>query len=65
MKQTEKLELRHSVAFRVTEKEWRHLKSLAAKEGLTISRLAKQCLFEAAKVRRETKERRSYGQARK
>ena len=65
MTKDQDLQLRHSVAFRVTEDEWRLLKSFAENEGLTIPRLAKRCLFDVAKVKLQTVERRSYGQIRR
>lgn len=37
--------LQHSVAFRVTDKEWRTLKRNAEQENTTIPQLAKALLF--------------------
>jgi hypothetical protein len=37
--------LQHSVAFRVTDKEWRALKRKAEQENTTIPQLAKALLF--------------------
>lgn len=38
--------LKHSVAFRVTDKEWRTLKKSAEKQNTSVPRLAKTLLFE-------------------
>ena len=46
MTKTSKETLQHSVAFRVTDKEWRTLKRKAEQESTTIPQLAKALLFD-------------------
>lgn len=53
-------ELRHSVAFRVTEKEWKELRAQAEKTRMTVPQMAKQALFEKAGIEYKTQKRR-YG----
>lgn len=54
-------ELKHSVAFRVNEDEWRMLTAAAEKAGTTVPQLAKQILFARVGIDYLPK-RRVYGQ---
>jgi hypothetical protein len=56
-------ELRHSVAFRVSEKEWQTLQNAAGERRTTVPQLAKQLLFESMGWRMPPRARRGYGQA--
>jgi hypothetical protein len=56
-------ELRHSVAFRVSEREWRTLQKAAGDKQTTVPQLAKQLLFESMGWRVPPRARREYGQA--
>ncbi len=38
-------DLKHSVAFRVTEDEWKTLKRKSEQEGITVPQMAKEALF--------------------
>lgn len=62
MAEREKEELRHSVAFRVTEAEWIDLKKRAVKESTSIPQLAKLALFKMLGVELPVRSRSSYGQ---
>lgn len=54
-------ELKHSVAFRVSEHEWQKLRAEAEKAGTTVPQLAKQLLFSQIGVEYQPKKR-AYGQ---
>ena len=55
-------ELVHSVAFRVTEAQWRRLQQWASQEGNSIPQLAKAALFEKAGMETRSHSRSRYGQ---
>jgi len=55
-------ELVHSVAFRVTEAQWRRLQQRANQEGTSISKLAKAALFEKIGIETQPHSRSRYGQ---
>ncbi len=55
-------DLRHSVAFRVSEKEWRLLQKAAGEKQTTVPQLAKQLLFERMGWRVPVRGKREYGQ---
>jgi predicted HicB family RNase H-like nuclease len=54
--------LRHSIAFRVTENEWRILQSTAKKQKISVPQLAKALLFERVGFEIPQRTRNSYGQ---
>ena len=54
-------DLKHSVAFRVNEHEWKVLRKEADKAGTTVPQLAKRLLFSKVGVEYQPK-RRAYGQ---
>jgi hypothetical protein len=58
---TDEHELRHSVAFRVTEAEWRSLQLSAKKLGMSVPRMAKLRLFEATGLQAVGAKRSAYG----
>ena len=58
---TDEHELRHSVAFRVTEAEWRTLQQAAKKLGVSVPQMAKQRLFEATGLQPLEAKRSAYG----
>jgi hypothetical protein len=43
--QKQSADLKHTVAFKVTEKEWGTLHSVAKKQSTTVPQLAKRILF--------------------
>lgn len=55
-------QLRHSVAFRVTELEWTRLQKIAENSGVTVPQLAKELLFESAGLPAPKRKRSNYGQ---
>lgn len=63
MIKTESDDLRHSVAFRVTEQEWKLLRAEAEKAGTTVPQMAKQVLFQQVGVNYQPK-RSPYGHKR-
>ena len=56
-------QLRHSVAFRVTEPEWARLQAIAESSGITVPQIAKELLFESAGLPSPRRKRSNYGQA--
>jgi hypothetical protein len=56
-------QLRHSVAFRVTESEWIKLQSIAGDNGVTVPQLAKELLFKSAGLRPSERKKSPYGHA--
>lgn len=57
--------LMHSVAFRVTEAQWKSLQQVAQSQMTTVPQLAKQILFEQAGLEIEPLKRQAYGQIRR
>lgn len=55
-------QLKHSVAFRVTESEWIRLQAIAERNGATVPQLAKELLFKSAGLRPPGRKRSPYGQ---
>jgi hypothetical protein len=55
-------QLRHSVAFRVTESEWTRLQEIAERSGVTVPQLAKGLLFQSAGLPSPGRKRSNYGQ---
>ena len=55
-------QLRHSVAFRVTETEWKRLQATAQKDGVTVPQLAKELLFKSVGLRPVERKKSRYGQ---
>ena len=60
--QSDNEQLRHSVAFRVTESEWIRLHAIAEKNGATVPQLAKELLFKSAGLRPPDRKKSLYGQ---
>lgn len=56
-------QLKHSVAFRVTEPEWIRLKSIAENNGVSVPQLAKDLLFKSAGLHSSKRKKSPYGQA--
>ncbi|MBK9584591.1 MAG: hypothetical protein IPO55_01555 [Alphaproteobacteria bacterium] len=56
-------QLRHSVAFRVTESEWIKLQAIAGESGVTVPQFAKALLFKSAGLRPSERKKSPYGQA--
>lgn len=61
--QSDNDQLRHSVAFRVTETEWIKLQAIAGECGVTVPQYAKALLFKSAGLRPSERKKSPYGQA--
>lgn len=55
-------QLRHSVAFRVTESEWIKLQAIAGESGVTVPQYAKALLFKSVGLRPSERRKSPYGQ---
>lgn len=60
-----KSDLVHSVAFRVSEDQWKALQRYAQNSGTTIPQVAKATLFETVGLTVRDEGRRRYGQRRR
>ncbi len=54
--------LNHTIAFRVTEKQWQSLLSASQKKKATVPQLAKTLLFEHVGIDSPKAARKAYGQ---